>query len=171
MIMNKNIQRVFWMPCVGALMVVSAFTSEANSAICNSRTRDLAQKEAVAIEAEWAAVGRAGDVEKFVGFYAPNATLFAPAFDSIGPKENIRAVWVQLFSDPNIKVDIFPNIVQASLCGDLVYSYGTYSTVMTGPDGKPVSDKGNYVMIYRRQVDGTLKAEIDIYNSSLPAQQ
>jgi len=52
--------------------------------------------------------------------------------------------------------------------GDVAYSYGTYASSATGPDGKPMQDKGKYVTVYRKQADGSWKAVVDTFNSDLP---
>jgi ketosteroid isomerase-like protein len=39
---------------------------------------------------------------------------------------------------------------------------------ISGPKGKPMSDKGKYLTIYRKQADGSWKAVEDMLNSDLP---
>jgi ketosteroid isomerase-like protein len=42
--------------------------------------------------------------------------------------------------------------------------------VLTTPDpaGKPVTDRGKYVTIWKKQADGSWKVIADIFNSDLP---
>jgi ketosteroid isomerase-like protein len=40
---------------------------------------------------------------------------------------------------------------------------------MTGPDGKPMSETGHYVVVWRKQADGTWKVAVDAPLSDPPA--
>jgi ketosteroid isomerase-like protein len=61
-----------------------------------------------------------------------------------------------------------PTSVFVAKSGDVAYTYGTYDLSMTGPDGRPVTDKGKYVTVYKKQADGSWKAAVDTFNSDLP---
>ena len=39
----------------------------------------------------------------------------------------------------------------------------------TDPQGNPVTDRGKYVVVWKKQPDGSWKAISDIFNSDLPA--
>jgi ketosteroid isomerase-like protein len=52
----------------------------------------------------------------------------------------------------------------------MVYTVGTYSLTASDPKNKkPVTDKGKYMTVYKKQADGTWKAVADSINSDLPA--
>jgi ketosteroid isomerase-like protein len=53
--------------------------------------------------------------------------------------------------------------------GDLAYASGVYDLTLSPPGSGTISDNGKYVVVYRRQPDGTWKAIADIFNSSRPA--
>jgi ketosteroid isomerase-like protein len=53
--------------------------------------------------------------------------------------------------------------------GDLAYLLGTYVETATDPQGKPVTDKGKLLEVWKKQVDGKWKWVADTYNSDLPA--
>ncbi len=46
-----------------------------------------------------------------------------------------------------------------------LYSVGTYSMTVSDRDKKPVTDKGKYVTVYKKQADGSWKAVHDMWNS------
>jgi ketosteroid isomerase-like protein len=53
--------------------------------------------------------------------------------------------------------------------GDVAYTQGSYTMVMTDPQTKQViNDHGSYVTTYRKQPDGTWKAVADIATSEVP---
>jgi len=56
--------------------------------------------------------------------------------------------------------------VEVSKGGDLAYSRGVYTVTLTDVATKrPVTAKGKYVLVYRKQPDGRWKAIHDINNN------
>jgi len=58
--------------------------------------------------------------------------------------------------------------VEAARSGDLAYGYGTYELTMNDAKGKPMTDHGKILEIWRKQADGKWKCGTDIWNSDLP---
>jgi uncharacterized protein (TIGR02246 family) len=60
---------------------------------------------------------------------------------------------------------------ETQISGDLAFNRGTFSFSADAkdPKGKPVSDRGKYIVIMKRQVDGSWKWTRDIDNSDGPA--
>jgi ketosteroid isomerase-like protein len=54
-----------------------------------------------------------------------------------------------------------PSEANASMGGDLGYTWGRYQYRDVGADGKPVVETGTYVTIWRRQADGSWKVVLD----------
>ncbi len=53
--------------------------------------------------------------------------------------------------------------------GDLAYARGTYSLTATAEGmAEPITDKGKYLGVFRKQADGSWLAAADIWNSDLP---
>ena len=50
--------------------------------------------------------------------------------------------------------------------GDLGYTYGNYVTKSKDKDGKPVTQYGKYMSVWRKQKDGTWKVVADMGNAS-----
>ena len=107
-------------------------------------------------------------VDTFVSYYAPDASVFAPNAPIATGTEAIRKMWVQLVETPGFAISWQPVKVEAAGSGDLGYSYGTYEQTMKGPDGNPVTDRGKNVAVWKKQSDGTWKTVADIFNSDLP---
>ena len=85
-------------------------------------------------------------------------------------KDAIRAGTKPLLDDKNFALSFTPTMVEASKGGDLAYSHGTYAMTMTvTKTKKPVTEKGKYVTVYRKQADGSWKAILDINNADAPA--
>ena len=69
----------------------------------------------------------------------------------------------------------FPDVTHMELAstdivgvGDLAYARGAWSMTFRTPAGEQ-KDQGKCLAIFRRQADGSWKAERDIWNSDLPA--
>ena len=58
--------------------------------------------------------------------------------------------------------------VEAAKSGDLVYVVGTYTLTTKAGKAKPVVDRGKYLAVWKKQDDGSWKAEANTWNSDLP---
>ena len=132
-------------------------------------TREADERAIREAEIEWWKVAVAKDLERTVAFYADDASMFPPNAPMATGKEAIRAVWSQLLATPGFAVSGQTTKVEASRGGDLGYSIGTYELTTHDPTGKPVMDRGKYVVVWKKQADGSWKAIADIFNSNLPA--
>jgi len=132
---------------------------------------DMAAEEAKVREAEttqqksWAAK----DVDKILAFYADDATLMTPGMPAMKGKDAMRPMLKTLTADPNLKLDFSAQRVEIAKSGDVAFSQGTYTMVVTDPKSKKaITDKGSYVTGYKKQADGSWKALSDINESELP---
>ena len=55
--------------------------------------------------------------------------------------------------------------------GDLAFARGTYSFTIVPEGATPITDRGNYVEIWRKGADGVWRISRDIFNSELPIAQ
>jgi ketosteroid isomerase-like protein len=51
----------------------------------------------------------------------------------------------------------------------MVYDLGTYKLSGKDLQGNPVSDHGKFATVWKKQVNGSWKAVMDMWNSDLPA--
>ena len=108
----------------------------------------------------------ARDVDRTVSFYAEDASMLPVAEPIVTGREAIRAEWTKLFAIPGFANDSRTVHVDAS--GDLAYTRGTYVTRLSSPDGKPVTEVGKWVSVWRRQADGAWRVVVEIYNTDAP---
>jgi ketosteroid isomerase-like protein len=119
-------------------------------------------------EADWQKAGN--DLDKVVSFYADDAALLPPNSPIATGKEAIKAVWKSLVTDKNYALTFgsATGRVDVAKSGEIAYSRGTYSLTMSDPKGKPVTDKGKYLTVFKKQADGSWKAIEDMFNSDTP---
>ncbi|MGH9672164.1 MAG: YybH family protein [Bryobacteraceae bacterium] len=125
-------------------------------------------KAILAMEAEWSKAAAAADMEKFVGFYSDDASVFPPNMAVATGKESIRKALGGLFGAPGFSLTFQSTKVDVARSGDLAYSSGSYSLMMKDPKGAAMTDQGKFVATYRKQADGSWKVTSDIFNSDLP---
>jgi ketosteroid isomerase-like protein len=59
--------------------------------------------------------------------------------------------------------------IEVAKSGDVAYTQGAYTMTMTdSATKKPITDKGSYVTVYKKQADGSWKAVSDIASSGTP---
>jgi ketosteroid isomerase-like protein len=75
----------------------------------------------------------------------------------------------ELLGLPGLSIHWQPTKVEAARFGDMAYSYGAYELTSNNARGKPVTDHGKYVEIWKKQSDGSWKCIVDTWNSDLPA--
>ena len=114
----------------------------------------------------WSKAGSVKDSASFATFYAEDATVMLPNEPAIHGMDAIKAVLTPMMQDPNFSLSFTTDKVEVS--GILAYTQGTLTRKSTGRDGKPLTDTGKYLTVWKKQADGSWKALEDIFNSDLP---
>lgn len=119
------------------------------------------------LDAQWSKTAAANDLEGTVSYYSDDATLLPPNAPIAIGKQAIRASWASLLG-PDVAVSWQVGKVEVARSGDLAYLIGSYKLTMKAPQGKPVTDHGKLLEVWKKQPDGKWKTVADIYNSDLP---
>lgn len=117
---------------------------------------------------EWSKAAGAKDVDKTVSYYSDDATVMPPNSPVVTSKQAIRELWKGMLA-PGSSVSWKATKVDIAKSGDLGYLSGTYETTENDARGKPMTDKGKYVEVWKKQGDGSWKCVADIFNSDLAA--
>ena len=132
-------------------------------------THDADVKAIQDTEAQWVKDFAAKDADKIVSHYADDATLMAPGEPATSGIDPIRAMVKGMTADPALSLQFQASKVIVAKSGDIGFTQGSYTMTMTDPQTKKVvNDHGSYVTTYRKQPDGTWKAEVDIVTSDVP---
>ncbi len=58
--------------------------------------------------------------------------------------------------------------VDVEYLGDVAYEVGAYTLKIEPEGGQAATDKGKYVVVWKRQADGRWKLQVDIWNTNTP---
>lgn len=148
--------------CLALLLIISA---------CNQQTpadTRAADESAIReIEAQWARMAAAHDLEGCVSYYSDDASILPPNAPIVSGKQAIRAVWASVLG-PGDSLSWQVSKVEVSRSGDLAYVMGAYQFTQKDPQGKPVTDHGKTLEVWKKQADGKWKAVADSFSSDLP---
>jgi ketosteroid isomerase-like protein len=136
-----------------------------------AQTAGLSEKDRAAIRDQTVAFAKAINSADWPGaaaLYTDSANFMPPNQPPVTGPSAIQG-WMKAF--PPIK-EFVTNIAELDGRGDLAFARGTYSLTFTPPGAPgPVKDNGKYVVVFRRQQDGSWKMSADIFNSDLPVGQ
>jgi ketosteroid isomerase-like protein len=118
-----------------------------------------------AADQQWETAVAAKDLDKSVGACAADGSVLPPnAPIATGPAA-IRKLFEGFFALPGFKIQWNADTAEVAKAGDLGYTRGTYQLVFNDASGQPVTDKGKYVTVWKKQGDGSWKVAADIFNS------
>lgn len=121
------------------------------------------------LDAQWSKTAATKDVDATVSYYSDDASVLAPNAPIASDKQSIRAAWASLLG-PDTSLNWQASKVDVARSGDVAYVVGVYQMTMKDPQGKPATDRGKFVEVWKKQADGNWKTVADIFNSDLPAQ-
>ena len=131
------------------------------------KQQSLAADEAAirAASAAWSQVSTAKDLDKSVAVYTDDAVQMSPKGPPVHGKDAIRKGWAAMLAMPGPGLSFQTTSVEVARSGDLAYETGTYDFVTADKKGKTNDEKGKYVVVWKKQSDGSWKAAVDIDNS------
>jgi ketosteroid isomerase-like protein len=133
-------------------------------------TRAADEKTIRDLDARWSKTAAARDVDGTVSYYSDDASLLAPNAPIASDRQSIRASWASLLG-PDTSLSWQATKVEVARSSDLAYLVGTYQLTTKDAQGKPVSDNGKFVEVWKKQADNKWKVVADIFNSDSPVVQ
>src|SRR6266481_10146769 len=137
---------------------------------CQEKPIDTRAQDERAIRAADAATLKAAqtnDVDRAVANYADDADWLPPNAPIVHGKTAIRAGWAKLIGNPGFTIDWQINKLEVARSGDLAYTIYTYQMALDGANGKPITDQGKDMAVWKKQPDGAWKMVADTFNSDL----
>lgn len=114
--------------------------------------------------ADWSKASQAKDLDKATSYYADDAIFFVNNGAKVKGKDAIKLAWKQELATPGPGLTFETTYVEVARSGDLAYEYGTYDEKTEASKGKVKEEKGKYVVVWKKQTDGSWKAVADIDN-------
>lgn len=159
--------RISLLVVVLLLSLMTACQRETRTTSADTRSADEATLKN--LDAEWSKAAGAKDVDKTASYYTDDALVLPPNMPAIHGKQGARAMWQAMFGVPGFGGGWKVAKVEVAHSGDLAYVTGTYELSETDANGKPSSDKGKYLEVWKKQSDGNWKCIVDMFNSDLPS--
>jgi len=151
-----------------ALVLLTSCTQAPPPAPPDTRAADeqAIRDQETAAQQAWTAK----DTDKVAALYADDATVMLPNTPVMTGKAAISAGFKGAGSDPNFSLSLQTTSVDVSKGGDLGYVRGSYMVHQTAAKTKKATmEKGNYVLVYKKQADGTWKIVADTAIPEAPA--
>lgn len=106
------------------------------------------------------------DIDAFLSFFADGAH-FMPFGAPLAQGDAIRTTWEGLTSIPGFDLSWQATGAEVATSGDMGYTIGTFELTVE-QDGVMMLTQGKYATVWRKQVDGSWKVEVDTFNSNGP---
>jgi ketosteroid isomerase-like protein len=144
------------------LLVVAAFSISCGSSVNVAREQSLLLE----VDRQWSQSTR--DVDKFVSYYAADASVYPQGMPLVKGSGPIREMYKKMVSSPGFSLKFTPTSATVSTAGDLGYTSGTYEMTMNEASGAASAERGKYVAVWKKAAGGQWKVAEDIFNSNAP---
>jgi uncharacterized protein (TIGR02246 family) len=131
------------MRIAGVVLAASVTLLVAGLAPASAQTKDPALDK---LAADWAAAFAKGDAKALAGFYTENAVRMTPEAGTVVGRAAIEKEFAANIAGPWKGAKIVIKVGSTQPVGaDIAVNEGTWEVAGTGPDGKPMTLKGNYL--------------------------
>ena len=161
--------------CAAVLLLAAACAPKGETAVKDSAATvapPVVDAAAVrqAIEqanASFAQAVKQSDTVAMVANYADDAVMMMEGTPAWHGRSEIAKQIIAAFK-PMKGADVKLTTSQVDIGGDYAIETGTYETTVSAPGGKPMTEKGKYVTVWKKQADGSWKIYRDVGNSDAP---
>jgi ketosteroid isomerase-like protein len=120
------------------------------------------------IREAWVQDLRTKKLEAILKFYAPDASFLQPTGERITGSAALRTLFQTIMATFNS--DLTLNSKNLETSGDLAYDSGDFEETLTNiANGAKISSKGSYVIIYKRQSNGSWQIVQHVWTGIPPA--
>jgi uncharacterized protein (TIGR02246 family) len=160
--MKRHLSMFF---AIGLLVLTGCSQSPAPDSR-EAAARALREGEVAAFVKDWG--GKNAD--RIAAHYTDDGNAMFPNSPTMTGKGAIGKAMKDVLADPNWSLALQPVQVEVSKSGDIAYTRGTYVLTATDPASQKVAtEKGRFVMIFRKEADGSWKVLEEISNAEAPA--
>ena len=147
----------------------AAATSDSAAGVAAATSVDAGAARASidSLNARFVDAAKRGDTATIASIYADDAVAMMSNTEAWRGRDAVRKGWAGVVADGMLK-DFSLRTQDVDVSGDLVVETGTYEMTLQPKGGREMKDKGKYVVVWKRQPDGSLKIFRDVGNSDLP---
>ena len=109
---------------------------------------------------------KSGDVAAAVEFYTDDAKFLHPNMEMVSGKQAIKEFFETGKAMGLRRLDF--ETIEVGYDGNPAYERGATNMTIEPEGGQAMIAKGKYLVVMKRQSDGSWKVAIDIWNSDLP---
>lgn len=119
-----------------------------------------------ALRDQFTAAFNSNDAAATAATYTDDAIMLPENQAAVEGKQAIQASYAAMFRENPVKVVLAP--LETQVAGDWAYDRGNATMTVTPKSGKPIEESAKYLVIVKRQPDGSWKLYRDIDNSNSP---
>jgi uncharacterized protein (TIGR02246 family) len=148
----------------------TAATSDSAAGVAAATTADAGAVRASidSLNARFVDAAKRADTATIAAIYTDDAVVMMSNTEAWRGRDALRNGWAGMLSQGTLK-DFSLRTDDVDVGGDLIVETGRYEMTLQPKTGKEIKDKGKYVVVWKRQPDGSLKIFRDVGNSDLPA--
>ena len=144
------------------LLVVTATPMSFSRPKSNAADDETAIRKA---DVEWSQAANINQLDKFLSFYADDASVLPFNARMVSGKDQIRQFFTQLMSKPGFAVKFGPTRIEVSKAHDIAYEIGTAELKLNDAQGQPTTLPAKYVVVWKKDSNRHWKAVADIFNT------
>ena len=119
------------------------------------------------IREDWVYDLRTKQLEAILKFYAPDAAFLLPSGDRISGSAALRTLFQNIMATFHSDLTLHSQNLETS--GDLAYDSGDFQeTLTTIATGAKITSKGSYIIIFKRQPDGSWQIVQHVWTGTPP---
>ena len=136
--------------------------------ICAASVAEAQQSARTAIEAntkQFVVAFNKGDAAAVANMYTMDARVLPPNAEMVEGRANIQKFWQGAITAGMKMVSL--ETVHVETQGNVAVEVGRYTTTIPGAGGITTTDKGKYVVVWKRE-GASWKLAVDIFNTNIP---
>lgn len=126
----------------------------------------MARQEIEATNARSIEAWGRGDAASVAALYTEDATVLPPNSQIVRGRKEVERFWKQMMQRGVRVVEL--RTLDVTQSGDFAYEVGAYALQIRPKRGRATTDKGKYVVVWKRQHDGSWQLAVDIWNTDSP---